>query len=70
MTGCSHLEEILSDELMFLKKQIVFNGNKVDNDNLMKYVKKYARDYRLNYCSVVCPYRADCDVNKGDDVNG
>lgn len=68
--GCNHLEEILTDELMFLKSQIVHNGNEVTDNNLIKYIKRYAQSFRENYCGVVCPYRTDCDVNNGDDLNG
>jgi hypothetical protein len=65
--GCNHLESIMEEELKFLKHRIVHNGNEVNDKNLIKYIKTYAKSFRETYCHMVCPYRVDCDANKGDD---
>ena len=62
--SCNHLDEMLGEEIIWLKDKIMNNGKKVTNEEVMRYVKQNSAEYRRRYCGKECIYRFDCDLSK------
>lgn len=77
MIQCSHLKELLEDEIPFLKKEFKKHKNFLEKklkrnvsekeaeiDYISNDAKIYLTGFKDCYCMYVCPDRKKCEIHK------